>query len=320
MSYTYDAIYPRVASMVDGIGTTTYSYKSPGQHGAGQVASVDGPLSNDLISYTYDELGRVTTRTINGGANSVTWSFDALGRVMSEANVLGTFSFVYDGQTDRIATVTYPNGQTSAYSYLGNGQDHRLEMIHHKYPSGATMSRFDYMYDVVGNIMTWQQQADSDPAVLWSYGYDRTDQLINATKHSVGGTPTVLKRYEYGYDPAGNRIFEQIDDHVTAATHDSLNRLLTHAPGGPLRFRGTLSEPASVSIQGAPAVVDSSNVFRGTPTLPTGASTVTVVATDPSSPWLKSDRHDRSGVLHSRHGHGSSQGPRTDTRIVDCHQ
>ena len=36
----------------------------------------------------------------------------------------------------------------------------------------------------------------------------------------------------------------------------------------------------------------------------------------PSSPWLKGDRHDRSDVLHSRHGHESSQGPRADAGVV----
>jgi len=44
---SYDPIYPRVLTMVDGIGTTTYAYKAPGVLGAGQGASVDGPLTND---------------------------------------------------------------------------------------------------------------------------------------------------------------------------------------------------------------------------------------------------------------------------------
>ena len=39
----------------------------------------------------------------------------------------------------------------------------------------------------------------------------------------------------------------------------------------------------------------------------------------PSSPWLKGDRHGRSDVLHSRHGYGSSQEPRTDAGFVDRH-
>ncbi len=40
-------------------------YHPAGQAGAGQVASVDGPLIADTITYAYDPLGRVTTRAIN---------------------------------------------------------------------------------------------------------------------------------------------------------------------------------------------------------------------------------------------------------------
>ena len=56
------------------------SYKAAATNGAGQAATIDGPLSNDTVAYTYDELGRVTPRTINGSANQVDWTFDALGR------------------------------------------------------------------------------------------------------------------------------------------------------------------------------------------------------------------------------------------------
>ncbi len=97
VSYTYHAAYARVAMMTDGTGVTSYAYHPAGQPGAGQVASVDGPLPNDTITYAYDALGRVTTRAIDGAANTVTWAFDALGRVTSEANVLGTFSYSMTG-------------------------------------------------------------------------------------------------------------------------------------------------------------------------------------------------------------------------------
>src|SRR5262249_53449063 len=61
VSYTYDPNYARRLYMTDGTGTTTYSYNPvaaiPGL-GANQLASVDGPLPNDTITYGYDELGR----------------------------------------------------------------------------------------------------------------------------------------------------------------------------------------------------------------------------------------------------------------------
>ena len=90
----------------------------------------------------------------------MTYSYDVLGRVIQEVNPLGTFGYSHNGLTARLATVSYPNGQTSTYGYLEGDTDHRLQTIHHKYPSGVTLSKFDYTHDAVGNIATLRQQAD----------------------------------------------------------------------------------------------------------------------------------------------------------------
>ena len=172
--------------------------------GSVATATVDGPLPDDTIAYTYDVLGRVVSRAINGVALALT--YDALGRVTQELNALGTFGYGYDGPTGRLATVPYPNGQTSTYSYLPAGQDHRLQTIHHRLPNAATLSRFDpstglgvalssskgdYTYDAVGNILTWQRQAGSAAPERWRYGYDRADQLTSALQETTDPTPTV---------------------------------------------------------------------------------------------------------------------------------
>jgi YD repeat-containing protein len=68
VSYAYDPVYARVTTMTDGTGTTAYTYHPARGLGAGQIASVDGPLANDTITYTYDALGRVATRAVNGVA------------------------------------------------------------------------------------------------------------------------------------------------------------------------------------------------------------------------------------------------------------
>jgi RHS repeat-associated protein len=284
VSFTYDTVYGRVATMLDGTGTTAYAYHAvtaPPALGATQLASVDGPLTNDTIAYAYDELGRVTTRAINGSANIVTWGFDSLGRTSSEANVLGTFAYTYDGPTGRVATVTYPNSQTSTYSYFGNSADRRLQTIHHKYPNGTTLSKFDYTYDVGGNIVTWRQQADST-AVLWSYGYDTADQLTRAVKASTDPTPAVLKRYAYVYDPAGNRTVEQIDDAVMGATHDNVNRIVSQQSSGALRLEGTVNELATVTVGGKPLEVSGANRFTGSIPIASGTTPFTVTAKDAS--------------------------------------
>jgi RHS repeat-associated protein len=311
VSFTYDAVFGRLATMVDGTGTTTYGYHpitTPGTLGATQLASVDGPLSNDTITYTYDQLSRVTTRAINGV--SVTWTFDGLGRVTSEANVLGTFTYTYDGPTDRVATVTYPNGQTSAYAYFSNGGDRRLQTIHHRYPNSDTLSKFDYTYDAAGNILTWRQQADTS-AVLWEYGYDRADQLLTAVKKSTDPTPAILTRYGYAYDPAGNRLVEQIDEAMAGATYNNVNELVSQGPSGLLRFEGTVSEPAAVTVGGKVALVTADNRFTASVPVATGTNTVTIMAVDAngnttsdtyqvtSSGGSKTFTHDANGNLIS---------------------
>src|SRR5256885_2290136 len=82
----------------------------------------------------------------------------------------------------------------------------------------------------------------------YQFGYDAADQVLSATKQMTGGTPSVLARYRYAYDPAGNRTSEQIDDAVVSATYNSTNELVSTQPAGGLFFSGTVNEPASVTI------------------------------------------------------------------------
>jgi RHS repeat-associated protein len=281
VTLTYDPAYARVTAIVDGTGTTTYTYKAPGQLGAGRPASVDGPLANDAVAHTYDELGRIATRAINGAANTVSWTFDTLGRVGSEQSLLGTFTYGYDGFTSRPETVGYPNGQTTSYAYFPAVQDHRLQTIHHRHPNGATLSKFDYTYDAVGNILAWRQQNDAT-AVLWDYAYDNADQLTRAVKRDDAQPTTILQRFAYAYDPAGNRLAEQIDDAATSWTYDRLNRLETQQVGGGLRVAGQIGEPATVRVQGQPATVDASGQFVGTLPVASGTTAFAVSATDGS--------------------------------------
>jgi RHS repeat-associated protein len=280
VSYTYDTYYPRQSTMVDGNGTTTYSYVAPGTNGAGRLASADGPFGTDTISYTYDELGRVLTRMLNGTGTEIT--YDALGRLEQLEFPIGTFDYSYVGQTGRVATVTYPNDQTTTYSYFDDEQDFRLQTIHHKNPSAATLSKFDYTYDAVGNILTWRQERASAAAKIYTFTHDLVDQLTSAVLTDTASPATILKRQAWAYDAAGNRTVDQTDDAVSASTHDELNRLQQRAPGGPIVFAGSLNEAGTVTIDGQPAAVDTGNNFRGTAQVSTGTSTVTLVARDAS--------------------------------------
>src|SRR5262249_39673505 len=157
-------------TMRDGAGLTTYIYHpitpTPSL-GAGQVASISGPLPNSTITYSYDELGRVLVRAINGVPSRT--SYDALGRVSQVVNPLGTFDYAYVGATTRLNSIRYPNGQVTTNSYYDNLGDHRLQQIKHQSPAGSIISQFNYTYDAEGRITAWSKQADDQPPTTYAF-------------------------------------------------------------------------------------------------------------------------------------------------------
>lgn len=314
ISHTYDTYYPRPLTMVDGNGTTSYTYKAANTDGAGKLASVDGPFSSDTIAYTYDELGRVIARMLNGSGTEIT--YDALGRLSQLEFPIGAFDYTYAGHTGRVSTVTYPNDQTSTYSYFDDEHDFRLQTIHHKNPSAATLSKFDYTYDTVGNILTWRQERAGSAAKIYAFTHDLVDQLTSAVLTDTNSTPTILKRQAWAYDVAGNRTVDQTDDAVFTSSHNSLNRLGSRSPGGPIVFEGSLNEEATVTIDGQAATVDASNNFRGTATLSGATTTVTLKARDASgNETTKQYEVDSSGststYTYDANGNLTSDGTKT---------
>jgi RHS repeat-associated protein len=208
VSFGYDPNYNRLSSMADGIGTTNYSYypvTSPPPLGAGQLKDVDGPLNNDTITYSYDELGRTVGQSINGVASNV--GYDSLGRLATSDNALGQFRRDYVGVTPRLQTLTYANGQMANYSYFDNSRDRRLQTLQNLAAGDVNLSKFDYIPDAEGQISTWTKQLGTTaPALTGAYGYDLADQLKTATMATVA--PPV--NYSYGYDFGGNRTSDQL--------------------------------------------------------------------------------------------------------------
>jgi RHS repeat-associated protein len=283
VSFTYDTAYKRLATISDGTGTTAHSYHpitATPMVGAGRLASIDGPLANDTVSYSYDELGRVVNRGLSGFAN--THAYDVLGRLTTIGSPLGNFGYSYDGTSSRPLNLSYPNSQATSYLYFGNTADRRLQQIKNLAPGGATLTQFDYTYDASGSIRTWRQQYGTSPAKVYELGYDPADQLTAGTLKSTDAPPTILKRYGYAYDATGNRTTEQVDDAVFSATYNNRNQLTSRQAGGALVFRGTVNEPATVAVQGKPAQVTPDNRFEGSAQVASGTNTVAVMATDPS--------------------------------------
>jgi len=285
VSFAYDSAYPRLVSMIDGTGTTSYIYhpvSASGQLGANQLATVDGPMTDDAITYSYDELGRLIDQSVNGVSES--YSFDAKQRVSQSINPLGTFTYGYEADTSRMASISYPSASKlgAAFTYYNPAGGLRLQDIVYSLVGSGTQSSFQYAYDTNSNIVQWKQlQGVGASMVRWDLGYDNVDQLLGgALKDDASNS--LIEQHSFKYDPASNRITNQIDSNVSTSSFNNLNQLTSTVGGGKMVFEGAVSEPAQVAVGGSPAKVDSSNVFQAEVDVSVGSNSVPIVAMDGS--------------------------------------
>lgn len=220
-SMTWDPNYRRIATVTNGWGTVTYSYNAyitnplgTAITGGGMLHTVtDNVIANSGIEYFYDVLGRTTKREINGGANSVAWTYDAMSRVLSESNALGGVGYEYvdqnatggDRGTTRLAKITYPLGgiQEVFFEYYGNSGDQRLQRISNR-KQEEIISEFDYAYDQAGQITQWHQLQNQNK-LCYNLVYDKAGQLVQARAGAGSPLPPYAREYQYSYDPAANR-------------------------------------------------------------------------------------------------------------------
>ncbi|MGH7953695.1 MAG: hypothetical protein ACREFE_17500, partial [Limisphaerales bacterium] len=291
VSFTYDTNYNRIITMTDGTGVTTYRYYNVtnGQLGAGMLSSVSNSFigATSLIGYNYDVLGRITNRAI--GTNSVSLTFDALGRVTVITNLLGKFTNTYVRATGLISTNFAPFGKKTIYSYSSVASGERLSEILNQKTNSATLSKFDYLYDPIGQITNWTSQTDTTSTNVQVIQYDPVNQLLADTVHSNTIAGAILKQYAYGYDASGNRTTEQISSGtngpvaLSQSTYNNDNQLTSRTGGsGQMLFAGSISEqPTNVTVNGTAATINRTTTnFTAYVSVSSGTSTNVIIARD----------------------------------------
>lgn len=225
VTYRYDTTYPRLLSMTDGIGTTAFTYAPVGTLGALKLQSVAGPFGvNDTVSYVYDADGHVVGRTTD---QPDTFTYDALGRVSTESNPIGPFTYAYLGDTDQLTGrhLDARNGGSFQLTlgYDGNSGDRQLKSLTYQatqlVPGGASQSRelaFTHSaeHQVLSRLDVAKNTQFGTVRNLQGYSYDADDRLTSATSPAS----------QYGYDSAGNLLTYK--NGVTFnATSNELNQL-----------------------------------------------------------------------------------------------
>jgi YD repeat-containing protein len=189
VSFAYDLFFPRLVSMTDGTGTRQYTYVPVGSLGALQRQQESGPLANSAIASAYDELGRLASRTV-AGAGAETFQYDAIGRLVTHASDLGSFTLSYLGQTGQITGRQLASSTlATSWSYLNNAGDRRLAGIGNV---GLTAGQFStYGYSTTPeNFITGITETSDATAVYPAAGtqtaaYNTLNQLTNLSSQAL---------------------------------------------------------------------------------------------------------------------------------------
>ena len=248
-TYTYTPT-GAVASITNpGAGTTVQRYDA-----AGRLASITSPTGT-VTAYRYDAAGREIAATI--GTATTTYSYDALGRRTGQHTSTGarqTVDLSPDGAQQGVAAsgtaavhyTTDPAGEITAvtttagavrYQYDASGR--RVALI------DATGAVTRYTYDAAGHLTRL-----IDPLGSASFGYNKIGLRVSATlpggitavygydaaNHLTALTyrrgSSVLVRFSYGYDAAGNVVHQTENGAGGRFSYDRLNRLVAAVQNG----------------------------------------------------------------------------------------
>jgi RHS repeat-associated protein len=233
----------RYPSTTRGSGTSsTTDYEELTYDDAGNVTSRRLRDGNS-IGYSYDDLNRVTAKNLPGSDPDVTYGYNLLGQLTSAATSLQSFSFTYDA-LGRQLTETGPQGTvTRTFDLAGrriaiaadNGyqsyRDYRVTGELSAIREDATTTLVGYSFDGLGRA-TGMSRADG---TSMSWTYDAVGRLATMADN-LSGT-TYDRSITFSYNPAG-QIVGRTDTNDAFAltglanqnvtdTHNGLNQVST---------------------------------------------------------------------------------------------
>ncbi|WP_349963057.1 RHS repeat-associated core domain-containing protein [Rhizobium sp. ZPR3] len=222
VTFAYDPYFDRIASMADGVGTTTYGYNPSYVDGAQQLAqecfTATGAAScSHTIAYGYDALGRPASRQISG-SGAETAQYDAIGRVIDHSSDLGAFQISYLGQTAQMTArqlLPATSSLKTTWSYLDNAHDRRLSGIANTGLTTGQYTNFTFQTSPE-NLITGITQ-DSDASVAEPNPAAQTVSFNNLNEI------TQVAGQAYSYDANGNLL----SDGTRTYSWDAENRLVS---------------------------------------------------------------------------------------------
>lgn len=226
VTFTYDD-YNRVQTRTDGIGLTQYGYNANNR-----LTSVDGPWTDDTITYQHNGLGDLKTITPQGG-QTITYDYDyesadpnikKIGRLVSIQKGTDSFAYGYLDVNPIIQSLTRPNGSKTEYAY--NDPLKRLTDVINKTSSNQVINSFNYTYYSSGsNTDLIQNETITNGEIVDSFVEGTTTYTPNTLNQT---TALTNPNRNFVYDDDGNMTTGYTPEgYALTMTYDAENRMKT---------------------------------------------------------------------------------------------
>jgi RHS repeat-associated protein len=206
----YDT-YNRLEKITDGTGNHVFAY-----YLNSSLKSIDGPWTDDKITYAYDRLDRVTSVSAQG-APAISYAYDTLDRLTSIISGDQTHTYTYSGVNPLVQSLTRPNGSTTDYSYNSLNQ---LSEIANLTEAGAVVNRYAFTHDsrdmIANETIETAQALTALAESVQTYDYNQVNQLMSKTNPEKSLVYDADGNLIQGYTPSGETF---------NANYDAENRL-----------------------------------------------------------------------------------------------
>ncbi len=228
--YAYDSLNRLTAVTENGVVQASYTYDCNGNRAsltyangvqeryvynqANWLVSLENRLDGEILSAytcTYDAAGNRLTETDHTG-RTVSYAYDALGRLTRESDGQQTAQYLYDASGNRLQ-MTVAGTESYSVAYVYDAANRLLSETRSE--NGQSLATL-YTYDANGNTLSRYTPAhDGERAVLYAYTYDAFNRLSTMTSGRLHAA--------YAYNAQGIRIEKRVEDVRTAYLTDGGN-------------------------------------------------------------------------------------------------
>lgn len=205
--YRYDILNRSVEMTYPNSDTESFRYDN-------RSNLVEWNRGGQVISYAYDELSRLVSLDSPGTGDSLGWTYDELGRVLTMRESSGATTEMTYTDNDLVASILRSDGKEIRYGYDSND---RLEQILDQQGEST-----QYFYNERNEVV----RAEHDGQTV-SYRYDPVGRRVGSTlpngiqcrqefdernrllylNYQKGARPVLT--YKYGHNQLGQRIVEE---------------------------------------------------------------------------------------------------------------